>query len=386
VVDRLLIFVAGGGLFLALFVIAVLLSPTRGAARSNRILAALVGVASLNILHPVAVLVFPDAMVFHQPFLIEPIEFLIPPLVASYYRVLISGVPIRGRDWPHILPFLATTSLVLSPLPALWARMANPGLLASLLWSLLLLEIALYYHSAFRLLGAYRRALRDETSNVAGLDLIWLSRLSWSIVGLFASYSVVLVLMLKGSEDFHVRALLTIALGAFIAMLGYRGMLQNDRTAAFEGTEFETETEPGRSERGGSDVLAPDRAEAIRSRLLDAMETERPWLDPDLDLSSLATSVAATRNQLSFVVNRLLGKNFYDFVNEYRVREVLRLMADPARKDDKLLSIALDAGFNSKPTFNKVMVKLSGKTPSQTRAETIGALPSDERIHTSEPC
>ena len=50
---------------------------------------------------------------------------------------------------------------------------------------------------------------------------------------------------------------------------------------------------------------------------------------------------------------------------------VAPLAADPARRSDKLLTLAFDSGFNSKPTFNKVVLKLAGKTPSQLRQDIL---------------
>ena len=67
------------------------------------------------------------------------------------------------------------------------------------------------------------------------------------------------------------------------------------------------------------------------------------------------------------MINQSFGRNFYDFVNGYRVREVLRLMEDGSRADDKMLTLAFDAGFNSKPTFNAVFKKITGRTPSDYR-------------------
>jgi AraC-like DNA-binding protein len=70
------------------------------------------------------------------------------------------------------------------------------------------------------------------------------------------------------------------------------------------------------------------------------------------------------------VINQNFNRNFYDFVNEYRVREVLRLMEDSSRVNDKMLTLAFDAGFNSKPTFNAVFKKITGRTPSDYRLKS----------------
>ncbi|MBV6655045.1 MAG: AraC family transcriptional regulator, partial [Mameliella sp.] len=74
---------------------------------------------------------------------------------------------------------------------------------------------------------------------------------------------------------------------------------------------------------------------------------------------------------LSAIINSCLGKNFHDFVNEYRIEEVKRRILDPAYDHWSLLGIALDCGFNSKSTFNRIFKKFTGYTP---RAFKMNAL------------
>src|SRR5258708_25402324 len=64
-------------------------------------------------------------------------------------------------------------------------------------------------------------------------------------------------------------------------------------------------------------------------------------------------------------MNVALGKNFNDFINEYRIREVARKMQDPAYDRITLLGIAYDCGFNSKTTFNRAFRQMTGKSPAE---------------------
>ncbi len=103
-------------------------------------------------------------------------------------------------------------------------------------------------------------------------------------------------------------------------------------------------------------------------KLIDYIEHEKPYLNPDLSLPALAQAVDMSRNQLSIVINQVHKKNFYEFINDYRVNEVKRLMDDPANKHLKLMSLAYDAGFNSKATFNRIFKQMTGMTPSEYNA------------------
>jgi AraC-like DNA-binding protein len=110
-----------------------------------------------------------------------------------------------------------------------------------------------------------------------------------------------------------------------------------------------------------------ERAE-LEAELARCMAGQKPWLDPDFSLQDLSDRLDRPRNQLSQVINGSFGMNFYDYVNGFRVKEVQRLLADPAFAERKILSIALDAGFASKNTFNAVFKKSVGLTPSRYRA------------------
>ena len=86
-----------------------------------------------------------------------------------------------------------------------------------------------------------------------------------------------------------------------------------------------------------------------------------------VSLVDLASRLDTTPHRLSEVLNAQIGQSFYDFVNGYRVREVQRrILAGDARRL-KMLTLALDAGFASKSTFNLVFKKVTDQTPSDWR-------------------
>ncbi|GAB3291054.1 helix-turn-helix domain-containing protein [Hymenobacter tenuis] len=100
-------------------------------------------------------------------------------------------------------------------------------------------------------------------------------------------------------------------------------------------------------------------------RLAKHMELERPYLAPELTLGELATQLQTNTSWLSKVINSGFGQNYNDYINEYRVREAERRLRDPQFRHYTLLAVALESGFNSKSTFNRVFKKLRGATPSE---------------------
>lgn len=101
-----------------------------------------------------------------------------------------------------------------------------------------------------------------------------------------------------------------------------------------------------------------------RDKLLRLMAEQRPWLEPELNLTELAHRLALHPVLLSKVINTGCGQSFSDFVNTYRVQEARRKLADPAFAHYSLVGVALESGFNSKSTFNRVFKKLVGASPS----------------------
>ncbi len=362
-----LFFFAGGGFLVGLFAAALLWARTRANRRANRLLALLMIVGSFNITHPLVAILWQNAPFTRDTFLMEPLQFLMAPLIAAYiHRLMIPDLRLRPSFLLHLAPFAAGVFFALSPLPALLNRGASFPAAAVVQWGALLVQMFFYIVPVFGHLHRYRAALREQVSNTAGVDLGWLRWLMHVINALYLSYVIILVFVIHGMPSLHVRAFLSIALSAYVCALAYLGILQK------ETPRLEALSEPPGpgAEKYLRGSVPPEEARELEQRLERAMEIEKLYLDPDLDLSGLARRVGAARNQLSYVINRNLGKNFYDFVNAYRVREVLRLMEDGARGNDKMLTLAFDAGFNSKPTFNAVFKKITGRTPSDYRLKS----------------
>ena len=95
------------------------------------------------------------------------------------------------------------------------------------------------------------------------------------------------------------------------------------------------------------------------------MDKNKPFLDADLTLASLAKELKIPPDHLSQVINSELSVNFYDFINGYRVKEAQKRLLDPKNRVYSILGIALNAGFNSKASFNRIFKKHIGITPSQ---------------------
>jgi AraC-like DNA-binding protein len=100
-------------------------------------------------------------------------------------------------------------------------------------------------------------------------------------------------------------------------------------------------------------------------RINQLMALEKIYLNENLNLREFALHLKADPNFISFILNNYLGGNFYDFVNRYRIEEVKNKLNNPDYKHLSLLGIALESGFNSKTTFNRVFKQVMGITPTE---------------------
>lgn len=121
------------------------------------------------------------------------------------------------------------------------------------------------------------------------------------------------------------------------------------------------------AERSAPEAARDPEAELI-ARLQAFMRGERPYLDPELTFAGFAAKLGAPEPALRRAINHRLGHgHFRSFLNEYRVEEAKRRLRDPASAGTKIVAIALDSGFSSLASFNRVFRQAVGCSPSEYR-------------------
>lgn len=103
----------------------------------------------------------------------------------------------------------------------------------------------------------------------------------------------------------------------------------------------------------------------LNEQLINYINEKKPFLNPELSLQDLADGSGISRHQTSAVINQVHGVNFYEFINTYRVNEVKNNLQDPDKRHFKIISLAYDAGFNSKASFNRIFKQYTNQTPSE---------------------
>jgi AraC-like DNA-binding protein len=244
------------------------------------------------------------------------------------------------------------------------------------------LSLMVYLALSLRLLRQYQRWLVDNFSEVSELRLRWLR---WLLV-LLAAVSGQWLLELVLREFFgryYEYDYSTELLGLVVFVIGVVGLRQINQQPAAPLGDPAIEAVPAPLApslaapvplgpavpdlAAPAPQVAPTRSpavvdEAVAERIRRALEDDQLYLNPTLTLAELSAHTGLAPKLISYTVNAG-GTSFNDLVNGLRVAEVQRRLARPDAQRYTLLGIALESGFNSKTTFNRIFKQFVGVAP-----------------------
>ncbi len=225
-----------------------------------------------------------------------------------------------------------------------------------------LISMLIYTYLSYKKIRLYQKEVLNLLSNVDKLMLQWIRRmiLILSVVFVFIAlfkvvdYKELIDFSIESSEGylFPYKFIIQLVMSITIYWLSIEGYIQI-QTARFPSSEGVEDEE--------LDMIK------VREKLVKSMEVNQLFLDPLLGLEQLSSHTGVPMRDISRTLNRSMGKNFYYFVNEYRVKEVKKRLMDPTYSHLKILGIAFDCGFNSKATFNRMFKEVTGKSPRNFR-------------------
>ncbi len=95
------------------------------------------------------------------------------------------------------------------------------------------------------------------------------------------------------------------------------------------------------------------------------MNDQKLYKNPEINLVSIAKLLDVHPNVLSQTINSIENKNFYDYINWYRIEEFKRIILLPENQKFTILTVAFECGFNSKTSFNRNFKKYTGCSPRE---------------------
>ena len=318
-----------------------------------------------------------DLLIFHLNS-----SLLLAPLLFLYITALIqTSKPPFYRRAAHLLPYLLTWLYWLflfateseQDLNALFAQTDEAQFPLGFTGALTVdaLAIPVYVVWALWLLERHRRTIRHTFSYTEGVDLKWARVLTYGI-GLFWLGIVVSEALGTGvklntdNENIQTGYALSTF---FLYYLGYFGLKQgrlyaDSQPALSQDPPTLPEAAPPAPKYIKSG-LKTEEGQAYAETVIAYLEAEKPYLQSRLSIQNLAQALEMPEHVLSQVINEHLNGSFYDLINRYRVDEFKARAANPRNRHFTLMAIALDCGFNSKSSFNRIFKKYEQRTPTE---------------------
>lgn len=219
----------------------------------------------------------------------------------------------------------------------------------------------LYLAFTFQLFYNYRTKIKEYFSNTYKLELNWVLSFLIVFTSLFLYSSIQTVINVAFIElSYTQQWWLNLFMAIITIYIGVRGYFTdtgklNNLSFSFTPNEIKT------VQKETNQNISEDEVQLIS----EFMKTEKPYLNSELNLSDLASELEMHRNELSQIINKGFQKNFNDFINEFRVNAFKKELENGAHKQLSLLGIAMDCGFNSKATFNRVFKKITNTSPTE---------------------
>ena len=90
-----------------------------------------------------------------------------------------------------------------------------------------------------------------------------------------------------------------------------------------------------------------------------------------MNLNLISDKLQIPAHHITETINGLIGQNFNEYVNNYRIEEFKILLKNKKYEHFSILALAFEVGFKSKGTFNAAFKKFTSQTPSEYRKEIL---------------
>lgn len=239
-----------------------------------------------------------------------------------------------------------------------------------------------YIILSFARLQYFKKLINENFSYTEKININWLRYIIWSMAGIWIVVTVVFSIQLFAITNIRIDVFIYSVITLAVITVGFFGVKQvgifTENFGSFlenieQNSEFKTEISDSTHKKSTKSIadkkryiksgLKEDAAIKIKEDLLFLMKIQKLYLNNKLTLKDVAEQLHIHPNYVSQVINEHLNRNFYDFVNEYRVEEFKEKVKKSEHQYITITALAFDCGFNSKSSFNTFFKKVTGITP-----------------------
>ena len=225
----------------------------------------------------------------------------------------------------------------------------------SIIQNLMALSAIIYISFSIWLFFRYKKWLKSNYSNLKSKSLRWFSIPLFLYSGFW-----ILWMFIRTLDDIFFQNQLqdsytlpfVIGISVATCWIGFKGYIK----AQIDAVGFSKES---------LNVKLKSANPEVANEIINLMLTQKPYLNPDLDLQKLSEMIDMNSKIVSQIINTDLKMNFYEFINKYRVEEFKNRLQNQESDKFSLMGLAYECGFSSKSTFNHVFKKITGQTPSE---------------------
>ncbi len=350
--------------FLSMILSLFFFVTKRGFNSENKILAILIMIFNLQIIYSfmTSSYAYQYFMDWHKTiFLVRQTSFLIGPLIYFYILAFLKKEAINRRMAFHFLPFIGAVLFLLvfyrqTDQFVIWESPVD-------LYSTILIMAQNFIYIAYTLIivksmdtsfmGFFKKL--KLTSNYTWLHILLLGFIVIWIINLnsFAIYMIVQ----KPGWCAYTASIYGLTVFIFVNTIMFLLLIKPDIYYII--TKYR------------NNKLEEQDKQQYLQRLNSHMENNKPYLNPDITLESLANDISVNPRVLSQLINETFHKNFKSYILEYRIKASMQMLADSKYHKHTVLEILYEVGFNSKSAFNNQFKLLTNLTPLEYRSKYI---------------
>lgn len=320
---------------------------------------------------------------------------LLGPSLYFYCKALVSPNLLRfdarmlRHAYPVFLSFFMGTIAALTKdyvveADQLTKENLTAGLITNVLAQIVIIAVLVfsfnfYFAKIIRVLLKYRKRRFDYLSDMDGVSLSWVEWMIWLLSTVWVGIIAVFVYNIMNPGNYFAEKMIIILEAIWVYALTFMVLWQQQ---IFRPARLVTMADPALADEAGKPTpLALDekeegkryqrsslddaRIQRITAKVERAMTQDHLYRNQGITLRHLSDHTRVSENHLSEVLNSHMGRNFYEFINHWRVRDACALLA---QLDVPIIAIGEEVGFNSRSTFNAAFKKETGLTPSEYRS------------------